>query len=221
MEPIRELELQKIQAAAKDYREQGYEVIVHPMQEQLPEFLLGFHPDLLVKKEEEKIIIEVKSRQSLLHNPQIREMARVLQSAPGWKFELMIVGIEDDMQPTKDTRPFTESDILYGIEQSRNLLNAHLPEPALLYAWSSAEAALRIIAEKEGIAVKPPTPLNLIKTLTTEGILSKEVYDTLIEIMKIRNAVAHGSKIIQESANILGKLFNAIDTILHIEPIIS
>ena len=73
------------QKTAEEYRSQGYEV-----EQGAPlEFLPGFRADLLVQKDDEIKVIAVKARQSLAADPKIAELARLLESKPGWSFELL------------------------------------------------------------------------------------------------------------------------------------
>ena len=65
MEQISARERQRTFNLAKEYQSKGYEVIVDPTSEQLPDFLSGYHPDLLVKKGNEAFIVEVKTRTPL------------------------------------------------------------------------------------------------------------------------------------------------------------
>ena len=78
------LERERASAIAAEYRRKGYEVIEEPSTEQLPDFLSGYQPDLIVRKGDEAIIVEVKTRSSLAAYPQIRELARTLEGEPGW-----------------------------------------------------------------------------------------------------------------------------------------
>ena len=71
--PLRER--QRARAIAEEYRSKGYEVIEQPSPEQLPAFLAGYHPDVLVQRGDEAIIVEVKSRSSLVKDPQTKELA--------------------------------------------------------------------------------------------------------------------------------------------------
>ena len=68
IEQISERERQRTLKLAEEYRGEGYEVVVSPTSEQLPDFLSGYHPDLLVKKGNEALIVEVKTRTSLDEN---------------------------------------------------------------------------------------------------------------------------------------------------------
>jgi REase_AHJR-like protein len=50
MEAVTSPERQRARALAEEYRSRGYEVIDEPSPAQLPDFLSGYHPDLLVRK---------------------------------------------------------------------------------------------------------------------------------------------------------------------------
>ena len=73
---------------AEEYRSKGYEVL----QETPLEFLPGFRADLVVRKGGEAKVIEVRRRSSLAANPKVRELAEIIDSMPGWSFELILVG---------------------------------------------------------------------------------------------------------------------------------
>jgi REase_AHJR-like len=112
------LERQRVRALVEEYRSKGYEVIEMPSPEQLPDFLTGYRPDLLIRKGDETIVVEVKSRASLGKDPQIRELARLLSSKPNWNFELVVVREEEQLSAPEGTRPFDREDILRGNEDS-------------------------------------------------------------------------------------------------------
>ena len=74
---------QRVQTLAEEYGGQGYEVIVEPSQAQLPPFLAGYSPDLLLRKSDESMVVEVKARKSLGKDSQARELAGLLRNRPG------------------------------------------------------------------------------------------------------------------------------------------
>jgi uncharacterized protein YutE (UPF0331/DUF86 family) len=51
---------QKLQEIAAEYEARGYDVLVEPRPEQLPEFLAGFRPDLVARGPNESVVVEVK-----------------------------------------------------------------------------------------------------------------------------------------------------------------
>ncbi|MHC5833859.1 MAG: hypothetical protein ACYT04_000000102130, partial [Nostoc sp.] len=59
------LERERLLKLADEYREKGYEVFFHPNPEDLPDFLNHYSPDMIVRRGEENVVIEVKSRSSL------------------------------------------------------------------------------------------------------------------------------------------------------------
>src|SRR5205809_4564159 len=106
METTSALEKQRAHAIAEEYRSKGYEVIEGPAPEQLPDFLSGYKPDLLIRKGDEAVVVKVKSRSSLAKDPQVRDLARLLQAKPGWNFELVVVGEGEKLSAPEGARPF-------------------------------------------------------------------------------------------------------------------
>src|SRR5262249_60101717 len=107
METIATLVRQRTRAIAEEYRRRGYEVIEEPAQEQLPDFLSGYHLDLLVRKGDEAGGVGVKSRAALTKEPQIRELARLLHTKSNWHFELVIVEEEEQLSTPRWAHSFT------------------------------------------------------------------------------------------------------------------
>jgi hypothetical protein len=194
MEALTPLEKKRARDIAEEYRSQGYEVIEEPSPGQLPDFLFGYHPDILIRKGDEAIIVEVKSRTSLARSPQIQDLARLLQPRPHWNFELVIVEEEDQFHTVEGTRPLGRDDIQQGIEKSEKLLELGFSEAALLLTWSILEATLRFLSAEEGIALNRLDSFYILKQAAMNGIISRNDYNFLIDVMKYRNALAHGFK---------------------------
>ena len=194
METIATLVKQRTRAIAEEYRRRGYEVIEEPAQEQLPDFLSGYHPDLLIRKGDEARVVEVKSRAALTKEPQIRELARLLHAKPNWNFELVIVGEEEQLRTPEGAHPFDRDDILRGIQASEQLLELGFSEAALLLAWSSLEAAVRLLAREEDLILDRLDPLYILNQAVMHGVISRDEYNFLTNVMKYRNALAHGFK---------------------------
>jgi len=96
MKHIKELELNRIKALEEEYHKQGYEVFLEPAPDQLPDFLKSFQPDMIVLKDEEKKVIEVKTRITLSKNPQTREIARLINEQEGWGTDTVVHGYKSD-----------------------------------------------------------------------------------------------------------------------------
>ena len=76
-------ELQKV---AERYEQNGYEVVVDPLPEDIPAFLQGYRPDLLAYKGDEKVAVEIKAAGEAL-NEGVAFMAGIVNSQPGWRFD--------------------------------------------------------------------------------------------------------------------------------------
>ena len=129
---------------AEEYRSMGYEVLL----EASLDFFPNFRADLLVRKGDEVKVIEVKSRPSLAANPKIVELARIIDSKPGWSFELLLVGEPEKVDSPEGARSLGSENILQRIEEAEKSLEAGLPEAAFLLAWSAFEAATRELSSR-------------------------------------------------------------------------
>jgi Holliday junction resolvase len=194
MEATISLEKQRARVIAEEYRRRGYEVVEEPSQEQLPDFLSGYHPDLLIRKGDEAIVVEVKSRMSLAKETQVRELARLLRTKPGWNFELIVVGEEERLKAPEGAYPFDRDDILRGLEAAEKLLQAGFADAALLLAWSASEATVRLLTEQEAVVLERLAPLYILKQSAMHGVVSREEYYFLTKVLEYRNALAHGFK---------------------------
>ena len=188
------LEARRLEQVAQQYRDRGYDVVLQPKRPELPAPISKLHPDLLARKDDDIVVVEVKTRESLRSKPLASELAKAVRSQPGWRFELIIANPEQDVFLPVGTQLLEEQEVAQRLAEARALLDKGHLEAALLLAWSAAEAAMRLIAEREGIVLERQNPPFLLKQLATEGVLSREAYSKLWELMELRNAVAHGHR---------------------------
>ena len=218
MGQISERERQRTLTLAKEYQSKGYEVIVGPTSEQLPDFLSGYHPDLLVKKGNEAFVVEVKTRTSLTKNPQVRDLARLLQARPGWKFDLVLVSEEERIDAPEDVIPLEREEIFRRLQESERLLDAGAVEAAILTAWATSEAAVRLLVTAEGIVLDRPIPVGVLKQAVMNGVISRDDYNFLERAMKYRNALAHGYKVPNLDSMLAKDLIQTTKHILEDQP---
>jgi uncharacterized protein YutE (UPF0331/DUF86 family) len=215
MEAVTSPERQRARAIAEEYRSRGYEVIEEPSPAQLPDFLSGYRPDLLVRKGDEAIVVEVKSRSSLAKDAQIRDLAQLLQTKPHWNFELVVVGEGERISAPEGARPFERADILRGIEAAERLLESGFSEAALLLAWSTAEATVRLLIEEEGIVLDHLNPLYILKQAVMNGVIARDDYNFLTNVIKYRNALVHGFKTLDFDPALVSELISRTKRLLH------
>ena len=58
----------------------------------LPEFLRGFSPDLVVRKEGDCAVVVIKTREEVIGSNEIVEMAARVDAQPGWRLEFVSLG---------------------------------------------------------------------------------------------------------------------------------
>ena len=210
------LERERLLKLAEEYREKGYEVFFHPNIEDLPEFLNNYRPDMIVRKGEENVVIEVKSRSSLnsSSNQYLGNLAQAVERHPGWRFELVMTNPEDTTYSPKAEGSLQEHEIESHLQIARQLTTQH-PELALLYSWSLVEATLRLIAQKEEVSLERFDPRYLINQLVTEGVISKSEYQLLMNLLSLRNSIAHGFKTIQITQNYVYELIELTEQFLR------
>lgn len=220
MEATVALERQRAREIAEEYRQRGYEVVEAPSPEHLPDFLAGYHPDLLIRKGEEAIVVEVKSRASLAHETHVRELARLLRTTPkpGWHFELIVVGEAERVRAPAGAHPFDRADILRGLEAAARLQQAGFAEAALLPAWSAAEATVRLLTEEEGLVLERSEPLALLKHAAMHGVISREEYHFFTQVMAHRNALVHGFTPMDFESNLVTELISVTQRLLQWAP---
>ena len=174
---------------AEEYRSKGYEVSVEaPL-----DFMPGFRADLIARKDAEVKVIEVKSRSSLAANPKLIELARIIDSKPGWSFELLLVAEPEKLDSPEGAHPFEGKNILRRIEEAEKALESGLSEAAFLLAWSACEAAIRVLIAAQGVS---STGINtsgyVLDQAIFQGVISRDEYHNLTSMRKYRNAIIHG-----------------------------
>lgn len=192
---VADLERRRIAELATAYAAKGYQVFVDPQDDQLPEQLAQYRPDMLVRRGDETIIVEVKSRRALRKTEQTERLKRLIATMPGWRVELVVVNPEPDGQREEGQQALQPSEARSGLEEAEKLLEAGHPEAAMLLGWASTEAVLRLVAERSTIRLRNADPTYLIKALATDGAIGREDYHRLFDTLQVRNALAHGYKL--------------------------
>lgn len=214
-EDIAIVEKNFLEKKAAEYLSRGYEV-----ERDCPlEFLPGFNADLVVRKGGEVRVIEVKSRTSLAATPILNELAEILYDKPGWSYDLLLVGEPEKLESPAGAEPFDEKDIRKRLAEAETVHKLGSDEAAFLLAWSACEAATRNLIEKEGISItRVTTTAYVLDTAVMHGIISRKVYDHLTDMMKYRNAIAHGFDVNGFSDEKVTELIGFVRTLLNSEP---
>jgi uncharacterized protein YutE (UPF0331/DUF86 family) len=215
MEDIAILERKFIAKTAAKYRSRGYEV-----EEDCPlEFLPGFRADLVARKDGDVRVIEVKSRTSLAATPKLNELAEILYSKPGWSYDLLLVGEPEKLESPEGAQPFAEEEIRQRLAEAEAVLEKGSGEAAYLLIWSACEAAIRNLIETAEISIaRVTTAAYVLDMAVMHGIISREDYDYLTDMMKYRNAIAHGFDVNGFSDEKVTELIRFVMRLLDSEP---
>lgn len=197
---------------AEEYRSKGYEVF----EDQPLDFLPGFRADLIVRKDDETKVIEVKSRSSLSADPKISELARIIDLMPGWSFDLVLVGEPEKVDSPDGSQTFGSKRITYRIEEAEKALGAGFPEAAFVLAWSACEAAARFLVAAEGVSSTGITTSGyVLDQAVYRGVISRSEYEDLTDMQKYRNAIVHGFSIEEFSSELVTELIEIVKSLLR------
>src|SRR5262245_28175424 len=199
---------QKLQEIAAEYEARGYEVLVEPRPEQLPEFLAGFRPDLVARGPNESVVVEVKVGTETAASERFRELAEIVQRQPGWRFSLVVIDPRSDEVTPPTQQLLEQKEIADRLGRAHELLKAGATDASFLLLWVAVEALLRHIATREGLPLERVPSSSLMKELFSLGILSRSELDVAQRTFAVRNALVHGFETtkLDESARELAQL---------------
>ena len=183
---------QKLQEIAAEYEARGYEVLVEPRPEQLPEFLAGFRPDLVARGPNESVVVEVKVGTQTAASERFRELAETIQRQPGWRFSLVVIDPRSDEVAPPTQQLLDRQAIVDRLGRANALLKTGATDAAFLLMWVSVEALLRHIATREGLPLERVPSSSLMKELFSLGILSRSELEVAQRAFSVRNALVHG-----------------------------
>lgn len=180
-----------LRRVAQEYEAEGYRVILHPGPDSLPDFLGGLRPDLLARRNEQNVVVEIAVGPPDAEAAEVSEVARRVEGRSDWRFDLVRVPpAADTAFVSPDSLNYDE--ILVHLQTARALTEQGHTTAALLIAWSATEAALRLLAQDQAVRVDPAAPRELLRRLATAGVLEQESYAALVRGFDLRSKAAHG-----------------------------
>lgn len=185
-------ERQRIERIAEEYRSKGFDVLVEPSGPDLPPFLGDHRPDLIARRGDERLIIELKPALAEAQPELVRGLAERIEREPGWKFVLIATSPAEELLPGEQLPLLESPEVEQHLRQARLLLGSGQQEAALLLAWAAVEGQLRVLAKAEEIPLPRPDTLTLLRQLVSLGLVDREQYRLLTDAYKARSAVAHG-----------------------------
>ena len=196
----------------EEYQNKGYTVL-----RQAPlEFMSDFVADLVARKDDETIVIEVSTQAGLALNTRISELVETLRTKPGWSFELLLVGEPEKLDSPPAAQLLDDHEILQRLDHAVRALESGLAEVAFVTAWSALEAATRaLISEEIGTNSDITMSGHVLDEAVYLGVISRSDYDDLREMMKYRNAIVHGFSPSDFGNNMVTELIGRVKKILE------
>lgn len=183
-------ERDELDRLAKKYEDQGYEVVTgeRPV-ELLPEKLRFFSPDLILRKGDENIIVEIKTKGVTASRDQLVRIAEAVNHYPNWQLYIHLF----EPEATADRVTPSDAAIRDAVANAKRLFDANERGAALLLLWSAFEAAGAQALGREGVDVLAPwEPEALSLMLAHHGLIGDDEYERLVEVRNVRNLLAHG-----------------------------
>ena len=196
----------------EEYQNKGYTVL-----RQAPlEFMSDFVADLVARKDDETIVIEVSTQAGLALNTRISELVETLRTKPGWSFELLLVGEPEKLDSPPSAQLLDDHEILQRLDHAVRALESGLAEVAFVTAWSALEAATRaLISEEIGTNSDITMSGHVLDEAVYLGVISRSDYDDLRDMMKYRNAIVHGFSPSDFGNNMVTELIGRVKRILE------
>ena len=196
----------------EEYQNKGYTVL-----RQAPlEFMSDFVADLVARKDNETIVIEVSTQAGLALNTRISELVETLRTKPGWSFELLLVGEPEKLDSPPSAQLLDDHEILQRLDHAVRALESGLAEVAFVTAWSALEATTRaLISEEIGRNSDITMSGHVLDEAVYLGVISRSDYDDLRDMMKYRNAIVHGFSLSDFGNNMVIELIGRVKRILE------
>ena len=186
---------EELERIAQTYRDEGYVVLAHPGDDQLPEFAKSSVVDLLATQDQEGILIRVKKdRVDLRADPGVAKQAEITNSQPGWRYDLILLGQQNPVQrAARMSGEPTIGQIEQMLDEAEVVIKNGSPRAGFVLAWAGLEAAMRRYAQLSGLDGRIYTqPTVLVREVYGVGGISPDDFHRLEAARHLRTEVVHG-----------------------------
>lgn len=177
---------------AERYRRDGYDVCEEPQEGSLPFELGTYRPDLIARRGDQALMVEIKSSTENKSFEQLRSVIDELKRHHGWQFVLITAKDLLTGLPDAGEEQFSWNDVDARIDRAQHLNKQGEYEAAYLILWIGLECALRFQARGTSLPVDRLEPGVTIRRLYSQGELSIPQFDTALTCQAIRNRIVHG-----------------------------
>jgi hypothetical protein len=182
-----------LQQVEDRYKSEGYRVTRAAGKGVLPAPIAHLRDDvdLIAQKDDKFIAIEIKRRDQLYDlAPPLEEAVK--RHLPGWSYDLIVYPPDGvDGIPLEDGEPSPEY-VESLLAESGQLLRLEKPRAAFLVGWAAIESSMRTAARREPLDIGDGSPGFVLKSLFSNGLISREDFDRLRRSLDDRNRLVHG-----------------------------
>lgn len=207
-----QMEQQKVNELAVEYRGKGYAVQVQPGKDDLPPFLKEFEPDVVAQSPAGNIVAQVRSAQRFDAEENLR-LAEVIARNPGWRLEVAFVNPPVAPDVPAQEQLADDEKVTRMLENAETLSREGHVEAAGLIAYSALETILRRLAHSEAPQIERQSSSRVLKELYSIGKIHWKTFEKLLPLMEFRNAVTHGF----QPRNAAPSIPEMIDEIRHLQ----
>lgn len=203
---------------ANTLEERGYSVLSDPAETDIPFSLEGYIPDLVAKKPNDNLIVEVKIRDSPEQALRYRRVVELVESHPGWRFLIQTVSDLSQPERTPTEAPLDVDSIREYFEKVSHVFELGSPELAFPYIWNSIVGLLRVDALQEGLPFEGLTDRSLVNQFYSLGGISNADHERLLRWNRLRNEVVHSTnpkiepETVTEAAKFVKDLLGKLDS---------
>jgi len=187
-------ELQALRKLAEEYQKLGYTVIVEPSAALIPPFLGNYKSELLAKKDDEHLLLDVKL-EGARDVAEFWRMVANVKGQAGWKLtgitvpnvdpELNNSGVLSDLDVDGLRQQLREIDLLSRNPQIQSVILPRL--------WVVYIAALRLLAIQEGFDREGDADYDRLARAQSNGLISNAECEEGRALMILRNRVVDGN----------------------------
>jgi hypothetical protein len=177
-------ELEALDRLEPRWRDRGYTLVREPSQEQLPDFLKGFHPDAIAIGQKPSLVIEVVRKRGNGTESKIQKLHELFEGGLDWRLEVVYLSQDEDI-----LAEVGHSKIADAIDQARLVCETN-PGAGLLWAWATLEAITRKLEPE--LAARQLTGSSMVDVLVSNGHVSQFDGKKLWDLGRKRNLLAHG-----------------------------
>ena len=165
---------------------EGFEVITHPGELDLPDFLQQLRPDALAHKGNEHVVVEVMSRGARTE-AKLRLLRLAVSEKPNWRLKTVWTSSHTVPQSLEIPSLDTVNASLHEVD---DLIESGHLRAAFLMCWAGLEGISRLLLPDE--LQKPQTPGRVIEYLSSSGFILREEASRLRKMIESRNRLVHG-----------------------------